>query len=357
MRSVRRDPLSGPAVAMPSYQAVAVENAGDQVVAGDQHQLPTGRNDTGGSVVALSASPLRRAKFGMGAANPMDQQADLKGFIDIGDHLVKGGNAALSHFVGEVLLRMCWVRTYLIRFVLMDIMACRPKFTKSRLPTLHGLWTRPNSLDAYFQEHGMEEKLGEILKFARLLGKSPDKTYLFLSSSQQNDAALQYKKERRQCHAKSRLSILDLSQLVQMEASRAFHCVCHVAMINDDLVDHCFCVVGYYPHADSPKCVQDIPLDHRCSAAWVIDPWLNITCRLDTYPQQVKKKLRKWTTQGKYILRKEEGLPEESLVVHDPYDGPFRSRFFTSPLQFCFPVEPALPQRRFKTMKATRREI
>src|SRR5690606_32459716 len=81
MRSVRRDPLPGPAIAMPSYQAVAVENASDQVVAGDQHQLPNGRNDIGGSAVALSAAPLRQTKFGMGAANPMDQQDDLGGFI------------------------------------------------------------------------------------------------------------------------------------------------------------------------------------------------------------------------------------------------------------------------------------
>jgi hypothetical protein len=43
-------------------------------------------DDIGGSAVALSAAPLRQAKFGMGATNPMDQQDDLGGFIvDIGD--------------------------------------------------------------------------------------------------------------------------------------------------------------------------------------------------------------------------------------------------------------------------------
>lgn len=61
MRPVRRNSFPGPAIAMPRHQTVAVENAGDQVVAGDQHQLPNGRDNVGGSAVALSATPLRQA--------------------------------------------------------------------------------------------------------------------------------------------------------------------------------------------------------------------------------------------------------------------------------------------------------
>lgn len=72
MRSVCGDPLPCPAIAMPGHQAVADENAGDQIIAGDQHQLPDGCDDIGGGAVALSAPALRQAQLGMGAANPMD---------------------------------------------------------------------------------------------------------------------------------------------------------------------------------------------------------------------------------------------------------------------------------------------
>ena len=89
MRSVRRNSFPGPAIAVSGHQAVAVENAGDQVVIGNQHQVPDGRDDIGGGAVALSATALRQATFGVGATNPMDQQDDLGGFIvDIGDYLL-----------------------------------------------------------------------------------------------------------------------------------------------------------------------------------------------------------------------------------------------------------------------------
>ena len=92
MRSVRGDPLPCPAIAMPGHQAVAVENAGDQIIAGDQHQLPDGYDDVGGGAVALPTPPLWQAQLGMGAANPMDHENDLGSFIiDIGDHLLDHG--------------------------------------------------------------------------------------------------------------------------------------------------------------------------------------------------------------------------------------------------------------------------
>src|SRR6266540_2185104 len=64
MRSVCGDPLPCPAIAMPGHQAVAVENAGDQIIAGDQHQLPDGCDDITRGAVALSTPALRQAQFG-----------------------------------------------------------------------------------------------------------------------------------------------------------------------------------------------------------------------------------------------------------------------------------------------------
>jgi hypothetical protein len=74
MRPVCRDPLPGPAIAVPCHQAVAVENACDQIIAGDQRQLPDGSDDVAGGAVAQPASPLRQAQFRMDPANPVDQE-------------------------------------------------------------------------------------------------------------------------------------------------------------------------------------------------------------------------------------------------------------------------------------------
>ena len=92
MRPERGDPLSGPSVAMAGQQTVSVEDAGNQIIGGDENELTDGRDDLGGGAVALASTPLRQAKLGMHAADPVDQQNDLGGFVvDIGDHLVDDG--------------------------------------------------------------------------------------------------------------------------------------------------------------------------------------------------------------------------------------------------------------------------
>ncbi|WP_292176116.1 hypothetical protein [Mesorhizobium sp.] len=93
MRPVRGDPLACPSIAVAGHQSIAVEDAGNQIIIGDEHQLADGRDDIAGRAVALSTAPLRQAQFSMDAANPMDQENDLAGFvIDIGDHLPDDGN-------------------------------------------------------------------------------------------------------------------------------------------------------------------------------------------------------------------------------------------------------------------------
>lgn len=88
IRPERGDPPAGPAIAA-GHQPVPVEDAGDQIIIGDEHQLPNRRDDIGGDAVALPSASLRQAQFSMDAANPMDQENNLGGcIIDIGDHLV-----------------------------------------------------------------------------------------------------------------------------------------------------------------------------------------------------------------------------------------------------------------------------
>ena len=77
MRPERGDPLPCPAIAVAGHQSIPVEDAGNQVIIGDENQLADGGDDVGGGAVTLSAATPRQAQFGMNAANPMDQESDL----------------------------------------------------------------------------------------------------------------------------------------------------------------------------------------------------------------------------------------------------------------------------------------
>src|SRR3984957_15463690 len=95
----RCDALAGPAIAVARLEAVAVEEAGNQIVAGDQHQLTHGLDDISRSAVALSAPTLGQAQLAVGATHPVDDENDLRGrVVDIGHDLMDEGayNALLE---------------------------------------------------------------------------------------------------------------------------------------------------------------------------------------------------------------------------------------------------------------------
>src|SRR6266849_8204214 len=77
IRPERADPLPCPAIAVAGRQAVPVEDAGNQIIIGDENQLANGGEHVGGDAVALSAATPRQAQFGMNAARPMGQENDL----------------------------------------------------------------------------------------------------------------------------------------------------------------------------------------------------------------------------------------------------------------------------------------
>src|SRR3979490_1850797 len=62
MRPERGDPLPCPAIAVAGHQAVPVEDAGNQIIIGDENQLAAGGEHVGGDAVALSAAAPRRAR-------------------------------------------------------------------------------------------------------------------------------------------------------------------------------------------------------------------------------------------------------------------------------------------------------
>lgn len=98
------DALSRPAVLVSRAQSIPIENAGDEVIVGDEYELANGIEDVGGGGVALAAAATREPKFGMDASRPVDEQDDLCGVIvDIGHHLVHecADDALLQSCVGR----------------------------------------------------------------------------------------------------------------------------------------------------------------------------------------------------------------------------------------------------------------
>ena len=84
MGAQRGDACACPAIAMSRDQAVAVQDAGDEVVVGDQHQLMHGGDNVGRGAVALAAPSPGQAHFAVHAADPVNDENDLGGFrIDI----------------------------------------------------------------------------------------------------------------------------------------------------------------------------------------------------------------------------------------------------------------------------------
>ena len=104
VRAQGGDALARPAIAVARHEPVAVEDAGDEIVTGDQHQLAHGSDDIGRGAVALAAPALGQAQLAVGAADPVDDENDLGGLVvDIGHDLMDDGahDALLQPRIGR----------------------------------------------------------------------------------------------------------------------------------------------------------------------------------------------------------------------------------------------------------------
>ena len=77
VRSQCCHPLAGPAVATACGQSVPVEDAGKEIIIGDEDQLPNGGDEIGRCAFALTAPASRQAQFGANAPDPVDDEDDL----------------------------------------------------------------------------------------------------------------------------------------------------------------------------------------------------------------------------------------------------------------------------------------
>jgi hypothetical protein len=80
-------------VAIAGLQAIAIEDAGYQVVVGDEHELVHGGDHIGGCAVPLTPAALGQANLAVHAADPVNDENDLGGcVVDIGHHLMDDGS-------------------------------------------------------------------------------------------------------------------------------------------------------------------------------------------------------------------------------------------------------------------------
>src|SRR5258705_12072648 len=85
VRPRRCHTLAGPSVAIAGLQAVAVEDAGDRVVIGDEPEVAQGGDYIGRCAVPLATAPLGQAHLAVHAADPVNDENDLGGcVVDIG---------------------------------------------------------------------------------------------------------------------------------------------------------------------------------------------------------------------------------------------------------------------------------
>lgn len=104
MRAQRGDAFTRPAVAVARDQAVPVEDAGDEVIVSDLHELANCGDHIGRCAVALTAAASGQTHFAVDAASPMDHEHDLARFrVDVGHHLLDHGahDALLQPRVGR----------------------------------------------------------------------------------------------------------------------------------------------------------------------------------------------------------------------------------------------------------------
>lgn len=209
----------------------------------------------------------------------------------------------------------------------------------------------------------MEQEIGDkILQETRDAyreNKPVDKHYV-LTGDQENDAALRAKAARRNqlnddifrfirgdYHGAPRVYMANPSFFMASFAAQKAHESQYTTTTCDiDTVysTHTFCVADFYQRDNLPKCLQDIVPNEYNRSAWVIDPWMNISCRYTDYKSQVLMKFMKWSAIGKHVTR----------FRIDPALPNWISLFFTGQLQIGLPREPELRAERFLTTKRAR---
>ena len=206
-----------------------------------------------------------------------------------------------------------------------------------------------------------QDLANHILTTVRNSQRKPnDVRYVLLHESQRQNEKLRAKAERRNLanddiarlgpgQFSRRLAVAAIDMAYALEHDSCFGFV--------EGVRHWFCIVDYrpnqrdgYPVQDGVDRVQDMPFNEGWEGAWIIDPWMNISCRYADYPVRVRAKFHKWALDGKYILTDIRG----ARVVTDQSDRTFIRRFLNSKIYITSPKMVQLPEERYWKTKSAR---
>jgi hypothetical protein len=72
-------------------EAIPVEDAGNDIIIGDRHELANSGNHIGCGVIALTTTASGQAHLAVDAADPVDHENDLGLGVDIGHYLLDHG--------------------------------------------------------------------------------------------------------------------------------------------------------------------------------------------------------------------------------------------------------------------------
>lgn len=107
---------------------------------------------------------------------------------------------------------------------------------------------------------------------------------------------------------------------------------------------HICCAVDYEPNEDSVDAFRHMSLYKR-KEAYIIDPWMNISCRFSEYSSAIEPRLFRWQARGKLIRRNSEWIR--------PMAGTFFGLFRGAQLRFK-EVPPQRDPSRWLTTKYAR---
>jgi hypothetical protein len=188
------------------------------------------------------------------------------------------------------------------------------------------------------------EVLDEVRKLYKYGYKSSDKLYM-LSDRQKRRRKLLEKASRREATAfvANQLITAGVSGLRSGMAGNASEMSIQAARLVSKRGstaqlgrvrwpgDHTFCVADYRPvaehmsHNDTPKRLADMCFE-SWEGAWVIDAWMNVSCRFQDYPARAATKLAIWSNQGKRIFFEDR--------PYDPIEPAYLGKFNNGPLSF-----------------------
>jgi hypothetical protein len=180
------------------------------------------------------------------------------------------------------------------------------------------------------EEYDGLQILGKVRARYKYGNKSPDKFYVpVVAKAYDRSIKAELAKEliqggERKIVGYAAGTSLDMA-LSAAEEVTAAGSVAYIAVVHGK-TNHFFCVADYPQGTATPAHVKDMS-DWSCPAAgiadpWIIDPWMNISCRFQNYPGAVASKLAKWSNEGKRIQ------DERELKLHDPMSKMFLKLFF-----------------------------